>query len=50
MYGPFLGLIKKYQLLRKGNNITVKKLLITFANSLDPNQDQQDVRPDLRPN
>ena len=50
MYGPFLSLIKKYQLLRKGNNITVNILLITFANSLDPDQAQQNVTPDLRPN
>ena len=25
-------------------------LLITFANGLDPNQDQQNVGPDLDPN
>ena len=25
-------------------------LLITFANSLDPDQDQQNLRPDLDPN
>ena len=25
-------------------------LLITFANSLDPDQDQQNVQPDLEPN
>ena len=26
------------------------RLLITFANSLDPDQDQQNVGPDLGPN
>ena len=26
------------------------RLLITFANSLDPDQDQQNVGPDLDPN
>ena len=32
------------------NSFLVCSLLITFANSLDPDQDRQNVSPDLNPN
>ena len=32
------------------NQVSFCRLPITFANSLDPNQDRQNVGPDLDPN
>ena len=55
---PFLELSNLRVLLIKGlllgviqfNSISKCHLLITFTNSLDPDQARQDVGPDLDPN
>ena len=50
IYAPDFNLIELWEKCAWFNSLSTMGLLMTFANSLDPDQARQNVGPDLDPN